>query len=236
MPLPQLAVFDLAGTTVRDNRDVHRNLQSILADHRVRVSINDVNEVMGIPKPVAIERLLTKRHLGRKPITENWILQIHEQFVDRMTTFYLNDTSVTENEGVSETFSRLKSAGTLVAVNTGFDRATTDPLLSRMGWRNHNLVDWSVTSDEVPRGRPYADMIRKLMRMAGVDDPAHVAKVGDTPSDMQEGTAAGCGWVIGITSGSFKADRLKKEQHTHLIDRIPQVLDIFLSRGAAHVD
>ena len=42
----QLVVFDLAGTTVNDNKDVHRVLQRALANAGVEISIDDANEVM----------------------------------------------------------------------------------------------------------------------------------------------------------------------------------------------
>ena len=45
-------------------------------------------------------------------------------------------------------------------------------------------------------------MILKAMRDLGVSDAGRVAKVGDTPSDLEEGTAAGCGLVVGVTGGS----------------------------------
>jgi len=223
---PQLIIFDLAGTTVKDNRDVHRVLQAALLDHGVEITLNDANEVMGIPKPVAIEKLLLDNHRGRKPITEDWILDIHQNFVSKMREFYLSDPGVAEVDGASETFALLKLKGIKIGVDTGFDRAITTPLLARMGWVEKGLIDVSITSDEVPRGRPYPDMIHKAMNVTGVNDPSRVAKVGDTPSDMMEGTSAKCGWVIGVTSGAFTRAELSKERHTHLVDNISQVLEV----------
>jgi phosphoglycolate phosphatase-like HAD superfamily hydrolase len=130
----QLVVFDLAGTTVKDNKDVHRVLQSALAKNNVAVSIYDANQVMGIPKPVAIRQLLEKRYDGSNPITERWIEKIHQDFVIEMIRFYEEDKSVGEKEGVSETFKALKKMGIKVAVDTGFDRPITTPLFERLGW------------------------------------------------------------------------------------------------------
>ena len=222
----QLVVFDLAGTTVKDNKDVHRVLQHSLRKHGVEISIGDANEVMGIPKPVAIEKLLDKRYMGGKHITEAWIEEIHRHFVEEMIRFYMADPSVGEKPGVSETFRKLKEKGIKIAVNTGFDRRITDPLLNRLGWLDDNLIDFSVTSDEVPNGRPHADMIFKAMRETGVTDPKAVVKVGDTQSDVQEGHAAACGLVVGVTSGAFSAEALLKENPHHLIDQIPALLDL----------
>ena len=64
------------------------------------------------------------------------------------------------------------------------------------------------------------------MALTGVSQLNHVAKVGDTASDMQEGTAAGCKWVIGITSGAYTREELTKEKHTHLVHSIPEILSV----------
>lgn len=53
-----------------------------------------------------------------------------------------------------------------------------------------------------------------------------MAKVGDTVSDLQEGSAAGCRYVIGITTGAYSAQELSKENHTHLVERLRDVIDI----------
>src|SRR5688572_589867 len=185
----QLVVFDLAGTTVHDNQDVHRVLKQALANAGVEISMTDANDVMGIPKPVAIRQLLEKRYKGDRPIYEAWIHAIHEDFVKEMVSFYKHDPGIREREGVSDVFQKLKESKLKVVVDTGFDRQITDPLLERLGWKKRNLIDESVTSDEVPRGRPYPDMIFRAMVLTGVSNPAHVAKIGDTASDLQEGTS-----------------------------------------------
>ncbi|HEY3403627.1 MAG TPA: HAD hydrolase-like protein [Ohtaekwangia sp.] len=222
----ELLVFDLAGTTVKDNKDVHRVLQEALARHDVNISIEDANAVMGIPKPVAIRELLEKRYQGNREINERWIDEIHEMFVDRMIHFYQTDSAVGEKDGVSETFEKLKQRKLKIVVDTGFDRKITDPLLNRLGWKKNGLIDASVTSDEVKRGRPFPDMIFRAMELTGVASHSRVAKIGDTVSDLQEGNAAGCKLVIGITTGAFSKAALQTEKHTHLIENVTDVLRI----------
>lgn len=222
----ELVVFDLAGTTVKDNNDVHRILQYALALHNVEISIADANAVMGIPKPVAINNLLNLKYQGNGPITREWIEEIHFTFVKEMISFYQHDPGVGEKESVSETFLELRKHGIKVFVDTGFDRQIVAPLLDRLGWIKNNLIDGSVTSDEVKQGRPYPDLIFKAMELAGVTDLKKVAKVGDTVSDLEEGMAAGCGLVIGVTSGAFSYDELNESKHTHLIENISEVLEI----------
>jgi len=222
----ELVVFDLAGTTVEDNKDVQRVLKTVMANFDVNISLEDASEVMGIPKPVAIEKLLRKKYAGNQGIISDWISEIHGMFVSEMQHFYRTDLSVIEKEGASETFRILKANDIKVVVDTGFDRHITDTLLKRMGWVKDQLIDGSVTSDEVPRGRPYPDMIFKAMQLTGVRDISRVAKVGDTVSDLQEGNSAGCAIVVGVTTGAFPKEELEKEEHTHLIEQLPELISI----------
>ncbi|MFM7852922.1 MAG: HAD hydrolase-like protein [Flammeovirgaceae bacterium] len=219
-----LAVFDLAGTTVKENFDVQRTLQGAFKKLGLNITIEQANKVMGIPKPIAIRELLEK--IQHHTITDEFITHIHSVFVSDMISFYQNDPSVEENEGVSETFKKLKEHGIKIIVDTGFDRPIVDALLARLGWEESGLIDGSVTSDEVPYGRPHPDLIFKAMSLAGVTDVKRVAKIGDTISDLGEGTSAGCGLVIGIISGAFSQEQLMAVPHTHIIQRIPQVLEI----------
>lgn len=222
----KLVVFDLAGTTVKDDRNVHKVLQKALAAHGVLVSIDDCNDVMGLPKPVAIRDLLERRHHGDRLISDSWIDEIHTLFVAEMIAFYRSDPSVGEKEGVSSTFRKLKEMNVKVVVDTGFDRQITDPLLDRLGWKTDSLIDASVTSDEVARGRPFPDMIYRAMALTNVTDAGRVVKVGDTASDVQEGQAAGCGMVIAVTTGAFTREALRQTNPTHLVEQVSEILDI----------
>lgn len=225
MPI-KLAVFDLAGTTVKDNQDVHRVLQKSLAYDDVLISLDDANEVMGIPKPVAIRSLLEKRYQGSRNITDDWIAEIHTRFVNEMINFYNTDPQVGEKSFVTETFQALKKRNIKVIVDTGFDRLITNAILNRLGWLKNNLIEGSVASDEVNRGRPYPDMIYRAMELTGISSPNEVVKIGDTASDLQEGNAAGCLLVIGITTGAFTRAALSQEKCTHLIENIQEVVTI----------
>jgi phosphonatase-like hydrolase len=215
-----LVVFDMAGTTINDDDGVNRCVRAALDRVGLEVSRESVNLVMGIPKPVALRQLIERHH---RPDLLPRLDAIHDDFVRRMIHFDQTDPSVHEITGASETFRRLHAARIKVALDTGFTRDIVDVVLARLGWNDGQLVDAIVTSDEVTRGRPHADMIEKAMRDLGVNDPKRVAKVGDTPSDLEEGTAAGCGLVIGVTAGSHTAEQLQPFEHTHLIGTVAEL-------------
>jgi phosphonatase-like hydrolase len=212
---PELVIFDMAGTTVHDaGNPVHRCLRDALASAGVAVTHEQVNAVMGYPKPDAIRQLLISG-------SESRVQEIHAYFVERMIAHYRTNPSVREIEGASLVFVTLRSAGIKVALDTGFSRDIADVIIERLGWRL--LLDGSVTSDEVPRGRPHPDMVLALMARFGIASAASVAKVGDTPSDLFEGTAANCGWVIGVCEGSHTEAELAPHPHTHLLSNITKL-------------
>jgi phosphonatase-like hydrolase len=219
----KLVVFDMAGTTVEDNSNVHDALIKGFAANSFTIDRSDANSVMGIPKPVAIRSLLT----GKFGLTEgvgSLTSKIHETFLAEMIHFYKTDPGVKGKPNAEETFAQLRGKGIKVCLDTGFSRDIADTIIERLGWKDK--IDFSITSDEVNNGRPFPDMILKAMDITTITDAAEVAKVGDTASDMQEGTSAGCKYVIGITTGAFTHDDLAKEKHTHLITDLLEVVSI----------
>jgi phosphonatase-like hydrolase len=223
----ELVVFDLAGTTVEDGDAVNATFRATLAARHIEADPVAVNAVMGLPKPEAIRILLDEfGRLGGMPPTPENIDAVHEEFTARMCAYYATDPSVREIPGAAGTFATLRQAGIKVALNSGFFRPIADALLGRLGWHVPAVIDAVVTSDEVRRGRPYPDMIQHLMMRLDVSDTRRVAKVGDTKADLEEGTNAGCGLVIGVTTGSSSPDQLRAYPHTHILASVAEVTAI----------
>jgi phosphonatase-like hydrolase len=127
-----------------------------------------------------------------------------------------------------QVFDELHRAGLSIVLDTGFSRPIVDAVLARLGWDKGGFLLATVASDEVPRGRPHPDLIWKAMKLSGVNAASQVAKVGDTPSDLLEGTAAGCGLVIGVTNGTHTREELAQHPHTHLISSLQELPPIIL--------
>jgi phosphonatase-like hydrolase len=220
----KLVVFDMAGTTVEDPNGVGGCLQAALAADGIQMETSKVNAVMGIPKPLAIRQLI--EDTGVVPDSAR-VQAIHADFQARMIEYYKTSPDVREVEGAEAVFRALRSKGVKVALDTGFDRTIVDVILGRLGWVE-GVVDATAASDEVAHGRPYPDLILHLMGLTAVDDPAAVAKVGDTPSDLQQGTAAGCAFVIGVTEGTHTREQLAVHPHTHLVQTVRDVPGLIL--------
>lgn len=220
----ELVVFDMAGTTVSEGGAVYKALRDTLAANGLDVDDAAIHQVKGTDKREAL-RTLIEQSAMRDELLQG-LDSIHEDFVERMLKFYKTDPSVTEVPGASETFRRLKANGIKVALNTGFSRDIAQTLIDRLGWERDDLIDASVTSDEVEHGRPHPFMIRALMQGLGVSDASRIVKVGDAPADLQEGKNAGCGLVVGVTRGSSTREQLAEHPHDHLIGTVAELPEL----------
>lgn len=218
----ELVIFDMAGTTVHDEDFVNLCLQSALRAAGVEVTRDEVNEVMGMPKPLAI-RLLMEKKLPAPSVTDRYNEELYQRFLSEMLQFYRTDSRVREVEGASEVFRSLKLAGIRVAIDTGFARPIAAAIIEKLGWEINGLIDTSVASDEVTHGRPHADLALKAASLLGISDMSRTAKVGDTPADLGEGHAAGCGLNIGVLSGASTRAELEIHPHTHLLGNIREI-------------
>ncbi len=219
----ELCVFDLAGTTVYDDDYVALALIEALKSKDILVDVAEVNEFMGIPKPLAIKYLLRKKTGLEIPENSSVVLKLHQLFLDNMIDFYKNSDFVKEIEGVTETFEYLKEKGILLSIDTGFSSDITEIILQRMKWREMGLLNFWISSDQVSNGRPYPDMIFEIMKMANINDSTLVTKIGDTPSDVQQGIIAGCGNVIAVLSGAGTSKDFEANKPTHIINSVLEI-------------
>lgn len=204
-------VFDIAGTTLQDDGAVENCLAAALRVGGYTAVSDAIKARMGIPKPVAIAELAPSA-------SPTDVERMHEEFVARMMDYYRHAPEVKPFHGVNAMFGELRNNGVRVALDTGFDRPTTEVILDRCQWRP--LVDTTVTSDEVSAGRPAPDLIRLAMERTGVGDPAEVVKVGDTPSDIKSGLAAGCRDSVGVAYGTHSGRQLRNAGATQIFDGV----------------
>jgi phosphonatase-like hydrolase len=191
----KLVVFDVAGTTVQDDDIVLKAFTGAFDRYGVRPSAAEVNAVMGMAKKTAIGQVL-HAHDSKVPVD-----RVYGEFMKLMAAAY-REGPLQEIPGASEVFRKLKAAGYHVALDTGFPRDILDIVLDRLAWKKEKLVDATIASDEVSAGRPYPYMIFNLMTDLRISRTEDVTKVGDTLVDVEEGLGAGCGLVVGVTSGT----------------------------------
>ncbi|HEY4109968.1 HAD family hydrolase [Puia sp.] len=222
----QLVVFDIAGTTVRDNGSVAEAFIAAFRDFGFEMPPAQVKKVMGFRKMDAIALLLEKFAPTHKD-DDVLIDRIHTRFIDKMISFYRSDEELAPFPHAEQVFSELKQQGIKIALNTGFTRSITDTILHRLRWDDRSgLIDRVICSDEVPHGRPHSDMIETLISDLGIASSASVLKVGDTEVDVEEGRNAACGTVVSVTTGAYSREQLEPYRPDFIIDDLRELLPI----------
>jgi phosphonatase-like hydrolase len=213
-----LVVLDLAGTTVEDGGQVPDAFAAALASYGVHVTTDEITRVRGASKRQAIRELLQRRGVPLHLCDE-----VYTTFCDNLEKRYAR--TARPLPGAEQTIVALRGSGLRVALNTGFERATTNTLLEAIGWAS-GVADAVVCGDEVKEGRPAADMIRRCMDLTGITEPARVANVGDTVLDLRAGHRAGVRLNIGVLSGAHGRAALAAEPHTHIVESVANVPEL----------
>jgi phosphonatase-like hydrolase len=209
-----LACLDMAGTTVRDDGVVDAAFTIALEQagvdaHSARFDAASayVRDTMGQSKSDVFAALLEPDEAERATAE---FARAYEAIVAQ--------GGVTAMPGAIEVFTALRAHGVLVCLTTGFAPSTRDAVIAALAFSDH--IDLALSPADVGRGRPEPDMIFGAMDRLGVPDAGAVAVVGDTISDLEAGSRAGAGAVVGVRSGAHDEATLATAPHTDLIDDI----------------
>ncbi len=215
----ELVVFDMAGTTIEDRGQVPEAFTSALAMHGIALTSAQVRSVRGASKRQAIRQLI-----GAGPDHAQRVEEVYASFCAALARRYA-DGGVRPIAGAVPAFRSLRAQGVKVALNTGFDRGTTDLLLGALGW-DTKLVDAVICGDDVAEGRPMPYLIYRAMEATGTSAARAVANVGDTALDLQAGHNAAVRWNIGVLSGAHDRQILERAPHTHLLPSVAELLTV----------
>ncbi|AEM69637.1 HAD-superfamily hydrolase, subfamily IA, variant 1 [Allomuricauda ruestringensis DSM 13258] len=217
----QLAVFDMAGTTVNEDNVVYKTVRDAFAKHGVEVSLETVLRFgAGKEKFKAIADILEETKT-----TEIDANSVFKDFKDMLEEAY-NNLEVTSYDGVEELFKLLKNKDVKVVLNTGYDQKTAQSLLNKLGWVPGQQIDGLITADDVVHGRPSSEMIDKAMAMFGITASANVIKAGDSVIDIEEGKNANCGWTVGVLTGAQTREQLATAEPSMILDSLADLADV----------
>ncbi|MCK8493536.1 HAD hydrolase-like protein [Spirosoma sp. RP8] len=233
----ELVVFDMAGTTVTDHHEVEQCFAQAAAETGLIASAERILAMQGLSKRYVFDTLW-KEQLGEMhpdvPAHVDISYATFQQILER----HYRVNGATPTEGCLDTFAYLRERGIAIALTTGFYRVVTDIILEKLGWLNgldrhrrgtsDSLIQLSIASDEVERGRPYPLMIERAIDQLGISSPKAVVNIGDTPSDLLSGQAAGVVLNLGVTNGTHSKEQLETYPHDRLIGSLrdlPALLD-----------
>lgn len=217
----ELAVFDMAGTTVNEDNVVYKTVKAALAKQGVEVSLDTVLEFgAGKEKFKAIADIL--KETKTTGVDAN---AVFEDFKEMLEEAYAN-LDVTTYDGVEELFELLKSKSVKVVLNTGYDHKTAKSLLNKLGWVPGEQIDALITADDVVKGRPSSEMIDKAMEMFKISESENVLKAGDSVIDIEEGKNANCGWTVGVLTGAQTREQLATAEPTLILDSLADLAKV----------
>lgn len=148
---------------------------------------------------------------------------LHSLFKVRLKDAYLH-ARILPMPGAELVFAYLKQMGVKVVLNTGYDHATAEQLIQRLGWVVGEQIDGLITASDVPLSRPAPDMIDLAKQQFGIEESSTIVKVGDSIVDIEEGKNAGCGLTIGITTGAHDAHMLQLAEPNHIIHQLSDLM------------
>ncbi|AQW94300.1 HAD family hydrolase [Elizabethkingia anophelis] len=217
----KLVVFDMAGTTIDENNLVYKTVRKAVNEYGYNVSLEEVLQYgAGKEKQQAIKDVLENCTVEQN--TEQQAEIIFTYFKKALEQAY-DEVQVKPVKGVPELFTRLRSKGIKIALNTGYDSKTANKLLQQVGWENGRDVDAVITAEDVLNGRPHPDMIYKAMKDLTIDDSQFVLKAGDSEIDIEEGKNAGCGITIGVLSGAQTREQLQAANPDYILDSLAEL-------------
>lgn len=216
----ELVIFDLAGTTVKDRGEVPAAFTAALAERGIELTKEQINEVRGASKREALLHFIPPGP-DRERLAEEAFASFRHHLALQYSTGGAQPIA-----GADEVFGLFRERGVRVALNTGFDRDTTTPLLSALGWAD-GIFDAVVCSDDVRQGRPAPYLIFRAMEVAGASDVHKVANVGDTVLDLRAGYNAGVRWNVGVLSGAHDRKNLESAPHTHVIPSVAELASLW---------
>jgi phosphonoacetaldehyde hydrolase len=200
----QAVILDWAGTTVDfGSLAPVRTLQRVFAQEGVALTDSEARQAMGLPKREHIREIVfiprvreewTRVH-GNLPDVAD-VERLYGEFVPLQFSCLLEYSAIIP--GVIETMECLRSRGLRIGTTTGYTREMLD-LLVEASRKAGYIPDCNLAPGDVGAGRPHPFMIYENAVRLQVYPLAAIAKIGDTPADIEEGLNAGA-WSIGVAA------------------------------------
>jgi len=197
-------ILDWAGTTVDfGSLAPVRTLQRIFARADIMLTESETRRDMGLPKKDHIRAILSTNRvrdewmrLHEHVPAEADVEELYRDFIPLQFSCLLEYSAVIP--GVVEATERFRTRGLRIGTTTGYTREMLD-LLVESSRKVGYIPDCNLAPGDVGSGRPHPYMIYENAVRLHVYPLAAIAKIGDTPADIEEGLNAGA-WSIGVAA------------------------------------
>lgn len=236
-------IFDWAGTTVDFGCFAPTGVfVEVFRQKGIEITLSEARRPMGMHKREHI-REITKypriaaewqRIYGAK-CTENDIEEMFNNFVPLQLSVLEHHTELIQE--LPEALQIIRSMGMKIGSTTGYNNEMME-IVTAAAARQGYVADSVVCATDVPGGRPAPWMAFRNAENMDIYPMQAIVKIGDTISDIEEGSNAGM-WSVGVVMSSnemgltqLEIDELDKAD---LEKRIIEVRNIFINAGADFV-
>jgi phosphonoacetaldehyde hydrolase len=234
-------VLDWAGTTVDFGSlaPVH-TLREVFARAGMALNDSELRRDMGLPKKEHIRKILSMPRVqgawhslhGHNP-GQSEVEELYQAFIPLQLSCLAEYSAVIP--GVPEAIEKFRGRGLKIGSSTGYSRTMLDLLVEKSAKEGYR-PDCHLAPEDVGAGRPCPFMMYENAVRLQVYPLAAIAKIGDTPVDVQEGLNAGT-WSIGVAStGNMIGLSLRDFQTLADADRESRLVEarLELEQAGAH--
>ncbi len=210
MILPEAVIFDWAGTTVDfGSMAPVAAFRAAFADFGISPTDAEIRAPMGMLKRDHIKAMLKGERIARefresqgRASTGDDAEAIYSRFEPALMAELPSHCEL--KEGLLEAVSLLRSLGIRIGSTTGYTPKMMEVVVEKTAEQGYRPDCVATAADAGGHGRPWPYMIFVNMERLGLRRASSLIKIGDTPSDMQEGRNAGA-FTVGIAEGSSAA-------------------------------
>lgn len=201
-----LAVFDIAGTTVDEGSAVYTAMRKALAEQDVEVDQGDLDRNKGTDKRTALATLMKA---AGHDAGEDAVERCYTRFGELLDEAY-TATPPVAIPGAIDCLEALRARGVRTALTTGFTRKVAERVLglAGIGVGDGGPVDVLVTTDDVRAARPAPYMIQHAMEATDARDVRRVLSAGDTIADILSHRNAGV-MSVSVLTGDTSEETLR---------------------------
>lgn len=226
-----LVCCGLIGTTVTDNGMIERSYAEAIATQGVVTGTTAYARCMaGVHKARGQATIDVMRSLFPESQARAQAAQLA---FDRSYSAAVARTGVAAMPGAEMAIEKLHGTGAQVCLISGFSRRLVSLVLGTLGWWDR--IDLSLSADEVPRGCPWPDLMFTAMLRLGADDVRDAVVVHGTESGVLCGHRSGAGMVVGVLTGTYTAERLRRAGATHVLGSVAELPDLLAAEGGPEI-
>lgn len=188
----KLVIFDISGTLIDQGSLVTvKTFQKVFKKYKLYINPELIIKDMGIDKNTHIKRILSnpkiivqlkKNKINKKNIFKKVCNEFNNVLQKEVKTKF------DYIEGFDELINFLRKRNIKIALTTGYPKNIIDYILLRFK-RKKFYPDYSVCVSDVKRGRPYNDMIIKILKNLNIKKKDAI-KIDDSFSGILEGKNA----------------------------------------------